>query len=65
MGANKDVDFARFDGLIKVGEAGILFVITIKTGNFGIRKEAAKFGFKQFSAKTFVYNVGMVTIWTR
>ncbi len=65
MGADKDVDFARFDGLIEMGKVGIFFIVAIKTSNFGVGKKTAEFGFKEFGAKTFVYDVGVVAIGAR
>ncbi len=63
LGANENIDFAGLDGLIKLGETAGFFIITIKSGDFSLRKETDEFGFKQFSAKTFVHNAGMMTIW--
>lgn len=46
LGANEDVNLARFNGLIKFGEAAGFLIITVKSGNFGLRKKGGKFGFE-------------------
>ncbi len=46
LGADEDIDFTGFDGLVKFGETAGFFVITIKSGNFSLREEGGEFSFE-------------------
>lgn len=62
LGANEQVDFAGLDGLIEMGEISTFLIIPVEAGDFGLRKKAAKFGFEELSAETFMDDVGMLAI---
>ena len=58
LGANNNIDIARFDFVIKRVEAGGFGVVSIKTGNFSGFEELFELGFEKFGTKTFVKEVG-------
>ncbi len=63
LGANEDVDFARFDGIVKIGEIIMLIIVAIEAGDFAIGIELFELGFEELGAETFVNDAGMVAIW--
>lgn len=62
LGADQDVNGARFDGLIEVGEIGVFLVIAVKTGDFGLGKEIFELRFEQFGAKTLMDDARMMAM---
>ena len=63
LSADENVDFARFDILIEMGEAGAFLIVAVEAGDSGVRKETCKLGFEEFGAKTFMHNTRMLTVW--
>ncbi len=61
LSADEDVDGAGFNIGIEVSKVLTFFVIAIKTGDFGIRKKAGKFGLKEFRTESFVNDARSLT----
>lgn len=62
LGADEDVDFAGFDGIVKIGEVIMFIIIAIEAGDFAIWVELFELGFEELGAEAFVNDAGMVTI---
>lgn len=60
LGADEDVDGAIFDFVIERGEVFGLFVVAVETADGGVGEETREFGLKEFGAKTFVKDAGVV-----
>ncbi len=64
LGADENVDFAGFNILIEVSEAGAFLIVAVEAGDSGVRKETCKLGFEEFGTETFMDDAGMLTVWT-
>lgn len=62
LSADENLDFAGFYIIIRISELLGLFVVAIKTGNFGALEELFEFRFEEFGAETFVNNAGATTM---
>ena len=64
LGADEDLVDTGFDVGIECGEGFGFEVVAVKTGDFGLGKEAGELGFEEFGAEAFVDEVGFVTLGT-
>ena len=64
LGANNNVDVAGMYGIVNAAKLLVGRGVSIETSDAGLWEEFGKFGFKIFSAETFMMNVGIATIRT-
>ena len=62
LGADEDLVSAGFDVGIERGEGFGFEIVAVKTGDFGLGKEAVELGFEELGTEAFVDEVGLVTL---
>ncbi len=63
LGADDDIDFARFDVGIERIKSFVFFGIAVETGDFCVFKEVFQLRFEEFCAETFVDDFWAFALW--